>query len=66
VDKDVEVIRSGGNAPLLRQTISGVAYITYCWGCELVPDLESIDLVLKLEAEEVPFLHRGLPQRNPR
>lgn len=65
VDKDVAVIKSGGNAPLFGQTINGIAYVTYCWGCELVPDLESIDLVSKLRSRDIPFFHRGLPPRIP-
>ncbi len=63
VEKDVAVVKLGGTAPLFKARVDGVAYVTYCWGCDQIPDLESIDLFLKLKARDIPFFHRGLPPR---
>jgi hypothetical protein len=61
VAKDAVIIRSGGYTRVDGIPIRGVGYATYCWGCELVPNVRSIRLHEILKAARIPFSHGGKP-----
>jgi RHS repeat-associated protein len=60
VAKDVVVMQQGGYSPLLRLSVNGVGYTTYCWGCGTV-DFRSTALYSTLKSANIPFTHGGKP-----
>jgi hypothetical protein len=61
VEKDVAVVRFRGEVPSLGEPIGAVSYVTYCWDCDGVPDLESIALSAMLRLHGISFTHHRIP-----
>lgn len=61
VEKDVAVVRSHGRVPSLKGRIEKVSYVTYCWGCDRIPNLKSFALTWRLMIQGIPFTHHGAP-----